>query len=97
MGNRQEEKGNIESKRRAAEFGEENVLLQQTEDKEKLIKNLKIQIKTMENDLEKGEFKDFIIDRDKSQHEFDTQIDRLGDGFRGDESSEESHESEREE
>ena len=47
--------------------------------------------------LEKIGFKDFIIGRAKSQQEIDTQIDRLGDEFQTNESSEESHESGREE
>ena len=80
-----------------AEFVEEKVLTQQTEDGGKSIKNLEIQIKRTKTDLEKSEFKDFIIDRTKSQQEIDTQIDRLADEFQKDESSEESHELAREE
>ena len=45
----------------------------------------------------KSEFKDFIIGRTKSQQEIDTPIDRMGGELRKNESSEESHELEREE
>ena len=49
-------------------------------------------------DLEKSEFKDFIIDRAKSQQEMDTRPDRLAEGFwKKNESSEEIDELEREE
>ena len=43
--------------------------------------------KRMKNDLAESGFKDFIIGRAKSQHEMDTQIDRMGGEFRKNESS----------
>ena len=45
----------------------------------------------MGDDLGESEFKDFIFGRPKSQQEMDTQIDRLCDEFRKNESSEEIH------
>ena len=35
----------------------------------------------MQRGIEKGEFEGLIIDRPKSHHEIDTQIDRLADKF----------------
>ena len=51
--------------------------------------------KRMKNDLEKSEFKDFIIGLAKSQHAIDTQIGRLGGEFPKNERPEEIHELER--
>ena len=51
MGNRQEEKENIESQKGVAEFKAENVLSRHSEDKEKPIKNLEIQLKRTKGDL----------------------------------------------
>ena len=96
MGNLKEENGNLGSNHIVAEFEEENILSQHSEDKEKAIKNSRIRIGRMENDLGKREFKDYIIGRAKSQQEMDTQIDRMADEFRKNESSEEIHELERE-
>ena len=45
----------------------------------------------------KSEYKEFIIDIAKSQQYIDTQIGRISDEFQKNESSEESHELEREE
>ena len=44
LANWQEERGNIEIKKSVAEFGEGNVLIQQTEDKGNMVKNLESQI-----------------------------------------------------
>ena len=49
----------------------------------------------MKNDLGRSGYKEFIIDRAKSHHAIDTQIDRISDEFQRDESSEESYDVER--
>ena len=49
----------------------------------------------MKNDLGRSGYKEFIIDRAKSQQEIATQIDRISDEFQRDESSEESYDVER--
>ena len=90
MGKLERREENIERKKRAADFEEENVLIRQPKDKEKLINNSEIQIRRRGRYWE-NEFKDFIIGRAKSQQEVDPQIDRSGCEFRKNESSEESY------
>ena len=48
-------------------------------------------------EAEKGEYKEFIIDRSQPRPEIDTQIDRIADEFRKNENSEESYELESDE
>ena len=56
-----------------------------------------MEIRKLQSELEKGEYREFIIERSKSPHEIDTEIDRISGGFQQNESSEESYELEREE
>ena len=97
MGNSKEEKGGAKSKKSAAEPEEGGGFIQLPNENVELIKNSQGGIRRMPNDLERSGYKEFIIDRAKSQQDIDTKIDRIDDEFRKNESSEESHELEREE
>ena len=65
------------------------------EGREREMKNSQGRLKKLKKAIEKGEFKGSIIDRAKSQHEIDTQIDQLDGEFQKTTRSEEISELER--
>ena len=57
-----------------------------------MIKNSQWGIRKLKNASEKSAYKEFVIEREKSRRDIDTQLDRIAGGFQKNESSEESHE-----
>ena len=76
----QEECDNLENLKNVAHI-EEGEGSSTPEGRVLAMKNSNGRIKKLQKEIEKGEFKGPIIDRAKSQHEIDTQIDQLAGEF----------------
>ena len=79
------------SKKSVSDFEEED-LTQLPNENAELIKNSQWGVRKSNNELGKGEYREFVIDRSISQKEIDTMIDRIADEFQKNESSAESYE-----
>ena len=81
----------MESKKGVADFEVGEGLIQLPNENE-INYELASGIIKLTNELGKSEYREFVIDRSKSQQEIDTQIGRIADEFQKNESPEESYE-----